>query len=1164
MEDKQAMDDPRQTKPTGIPRISKLPTPSSSKLPLPRPTSLRPTPSRESLSGPSGNTTLRNPKLRAAPSRDQLAPNVATTRTQPATGPARAVSSTHPRPSLNQAPENPNRRLSRFGPSAVPQQKPSTSTQGSRPSSVVRGLPRREQSQQWISGPSAGMEEDPVVDVPEEATLKTTPRKPESDVASQESTRSSSFKPRLSLAERTMETLSQLPSSPSVRGKGAASFYEGSASHRRSPSRPSSRSSRPGSSHHSEGSSQGRRSATGSRPGSSAGFNEGVSNFRSSISPYKNPLTTIESPLRSRKSIQSLQTPSTFGAGKGPRASMSGLPSPTMSRIPHSRTPSPEKRGPEVTVSKFGARTLAARPPAKRPSINGLFKKPSMPNLNRTATTETPRKVSTTSRGSSATSRDGSNPSGASVASGSTAITSESADSASPQSARKSSSALREQIAKARAAKRAVSSQVASSDPLPEAGPEPSLVPTDNTFDFGLASDPFNLRRDDQSQTKILQGRLESARTSGRLNIAAMGLKEIPDIVMNMYNLEPGSQPGASWAESVDLTRFVAADNELEMITDSIFPDVDPQEFANDEDSQGNIFAGLETLDLHGNMLISLPMGLRRLSQLTSLNLSTNRLANNCLEVVCQVSSLRDLKLGGNLLYGPLDPCFTKLANLEILDLHGNNIASLPSNFGELSRLRILNISENSFESLPWEIFATLPLTELAARKNQLRGTLIPDSVEALPALKNLDVSSNQLTHVCSDGKSVSLPALTQICLSMNRLQTLPDVSSWTNMHTLAADENSINAIPEGFTGLGQLRSVDLSSNDVRVVPAEIGRMENLTSLRLSGNPLREKKFSTMSTDEMKGILAQRLEPPPEHLEPKTEPAADEPAINTGVRSADASAGYDIDDSRSDGDDFATPPTSMPGSPARSRSHTLSNQTWPVKPGGILDRSNTQSSSLHPVISSKVAANHKVFEIQLHHNLFTTLPESLTFFAATLSALSLSHNQLVGETYMGGEGLDLPSLKELNLASNHITGLGPLIAHLRAPKLTKIDVSCNRLASLPAGTQLRDAFPSLTVLLMGNNHLADLDPEAIKGLKVVDAGNNDIAHLNPRIGLLGGAGGLERLEVGGNRFRVPRFNVLERGTEATLRWLRGRVPVAEMAAWKGEDGDADTSIADLD
>jgi hypothetical protein len=241
-----------------------------------------------------------------------------------------------------------------------------------------------------------------------------------------------------------------------------------------------------------------------------------------------------------------------------------------------------------------------------------------MPTLNKPATTETPRKVSSASRGSSATSGDGTIPSSVSVTSAGTGITADSEPAS--LSARKTSAALREQIAKAKAAKRAVSSQISAPNPVLESDESP-LVPTDSTFDFGLSNDPFNLRRDDQSQAKILQGRLESARTSGRLNIAAMSLREIPADVMNMYNLDSVGQPGGAWAESVDLTRFVAADNELEMISDSVFPDVDPQDFADDEDSQGNIFAGLETLDLHGNMLIALPMGLRRLGLLTSLNL---------------------------------------------------------------------------------------------------------------------------------------------------------------------------------------------------------------------------------------------------------------------------------------------------------------------------------------------------------------------------------------------------------------------------------------------------------------------------------------------------------------------------------------------------------------
>ncbi|GAB1316131.1 Leucine-rich repeat-containing protein 40 [Madurella fahalii] len=1167
-------EEPRQNKPSGIARPSKIPV-QVSKLPIARSSSLRVSSSRESLGAitgtgsatGTGTDTLRDSKLRSTPSRDQLAPiPSASNRPQPSTAPLRAVSS--PQNRLSGQFSAGSTRTARSGPNAAAQpprlaRGGSQPPQGVRSSSATCGPLRRQSSQPWLSAAGVPQEEP----IPEDSGV----------VGSDDDTSEAPFsvstsKVRPSLAERTIETLSRLPSSPSVKGKGAASFYDTAATAPRPSSRPSSRDSRPGSSHQSDGSSE--RSRGCSRPSSTSGLDETISNFRSQIGAY-NSLSTIESkPLRNRRSIHSFQTPAKTTPARPARASMYGTQTPNSIPLPRSRTPSPGKRAHDLAVPKSASRTMGARP-TKKPSVNGLFKKPSVSALGKMASTETPRKASTASQ-RSATSQEGTNPSSASVASASTAT---SADSGEPgQAYRKTSAALREQIAKARAAKRAAASQQDSSNSI-SVSEEPSLIPTDNTFDFGLSNDPFNQHRDDKAQVKVLQSRLESARTSGRLNIAAMGLREIPAEVLNMYTLESIGKPGAAWAECVDLTRFVAADNELEMISDSVFPDVDPQELAEDEDSQGNIFAGLETLDLHGNMLVSLPMGLRRLSLLTSLNLSLNRLANNSLEVLCQITSLKDLKMGGNLLYGPLDPCFCNLENLEILDLHGNNISSLPSNFGNLSRLRILNVSENSLEDLPFEILAGMPLKELVARKNQLRGTLIRDSVGSLPTLQTLDISSNQLVHICSPETSITMPALHQLCVSMNRLQALPNISGWTSLLTLVADENNINAIPEGFTTLGQLRSVDFSSNDIRVVPAEIGRMDNLAMLRLSGNPLREKKFSSIDTDEMKSILAQRLQPPPEDVQQESEPAM--PALSTPdvqVTSAqgsttsveDAPVSHNVksqdeqEDSRSELDDFATPPTSAPGSPARSRSQTLSGQMWPVKSGGVLDRSNTQSSSLHPVISSKLATTHKIYEVQLHHNLFTALPESLTFFAETLTALSLAYNQLIGETYLGGasgsETLDLPALKELNLAHNHITSLGPLITHLRAPNLEKLDVSFNRVAALPAGTQLRDAFTNLTVLLISNNHLVDLDPESIKGLKVVDAGNNDIAHLNPRIGLLGGV--LERLDVSGNRFRVPRWNVLERGTEATLRWLRGRVPVAEMGAWKGDGDDGD--LEDLD
>lgn len=789
-----------------------------------------------------------------------------------------------------------------------------------------------------------------------------------------------------------------------------------------------------------------------------------------------------------------------------------------------------------------------------------------------------PRKDSLASRGSS-TSYEDAQPSGAST------LSTDSTESAAMANSRKSSSALREQIAKAKAARRAAAQQVAklekegsvhSSAAAPtsenefDQSDEPTVVPTDRTFDFGLHADPFGQSRNDQAPAKVIRARIEGARASGRLNIAAMGLREIPKDVMDMYKTQSAS---VSWAESVDLTRFVAADNEIEMIEDSIFPDVDVEEMADNDEGDFNIFGGLETLDLHGNMLICLPLGLRRLQMLTSLNLSQNRITNNAFEVISQISSLHDLKLGGNLFYGPLDPCFAKLEQLEIADLHGNNISMLPLTISNMSKLRILNISENSFESLVFEPLSKLPLTELIARKNKLSGVLIEDAVTSLPNLQVLDISSNQITHLVSTSRTdgLELPKLHNLCISMNRLQELPEVGKWSSLVTLAAEENSISNVPVGFETLSSLRHADFSSNDIRIIPPEIGRMESLAMLRLGGNPLRDKRFCTATTEDIKTVLVGRLAPEPEPepepelnawAEPETSAGETQDELRdavTGLATNTGQAGHTGhhgDGNASDGleEDFATPPTSAPHTPARSRSQTLSNQLWPVKAGGVLDRSETGSAALNPVMASKVARENAVRDILLHRNMFTTLPDALSFFAETLAVLSLAHNELSGESYLGdsavSEGLDLPALRELNLSSNHITGLGPLVRHLRAPGLQKLDVSVNRMAALPAGGQLRAAFPALTVLLASDNRLSELDPESITGLRIVDVTNNDIEHLNPRIGLLGGAGGLERLNVLGNRFRVPRFNVLERGTDATLRWLRGRVPVAEMGAWR--------------
>ncbi|KAF5023222.1 hypothetical protein F66182_4730 [Fusarium sp. NRRL 66182] len=1158
------MEDTSQRRMSAIPRLSKLPRPTSG-IPqpasaLPRPTSLiRPSPSIENIGG-----ELRNPRLRPSMSRDQLR----------SSQPDLQIRAQRLRPTASRDQLNVGTRrtslINRPPPSASPAKPIGTRV----PTTPHRSLERQADIIEEQSttppydppGEAIGVQHDGNI-FPRQMTLTRRPSEtfaasplyepannifnPNATVRPQASStdeddRDDSLKVRPrragpSLSERTIETLASIPSSPAMSRKTSSpamrktsNFFEQGRPMSRGGSRPRSRAdsgaSRPGSSYASDGSTR----LPGSRPGSSSSD----LGFRGSTSTvYRQPLTPIDgTPQKRTPAIQN----------KTPNFGVSGTNVPSFS---DDRSPSPARK--TMPTPKSGSKSLAARPAKPRAPVQGVFRKPSLQALNKASLHgASDRNVS---GNSSITSWDGTIPSSASTtASQNTTLTAESAEPGTPPSARKSSAALREQIAKAKAAKRAQMKQAAELQTQTHQEEEAPIVPSDTGFDFGVSQDdPFNLRRGEDPKKKVLQNRVSTARTTGRLNIAALDLKEIPVEVLKMYDLESIGTFDGSWAESVDLTRFVAADNELEELDDFIFPDSNPESFDDAQASRGNIFAGLETLDMHGNLLVNVPLGLRRLTCLTSLNLSSNRLTNNCLDTISQVSCLRDLKLANNLFYGPLNSILSSLNELEILDVHGNNISALPHKVENMSRLRILNLSENSFESLPFDSLATLPITELSIRKNKLKGTLIEEPIGCLPQLHTLDASGNQLERLVPLGSAIDFPVLHSLSLSRNRLQGLPDMTTWSSLLTLTVEENTISGIPNSFMSLEKLRHADFSSNDIRVVPPEVSRMDNLSMLRLSGNPLRDKKFLTITTEELKEVLAGRLEPPPPYQEPAGHGAVLEITGDAKVADAD-SIRYDEEED----DDFATPPQSPSRSRShtvssrRSRSHTLSNQSWPVKPGGILDRSQTESSSLHPVVCSKVAAEHCIRQVFLQNNLFATLPNSLSFFAETLTALSLSHNQLVGETYLTEE-LELLALREINLASNHITGLGALAEFLHAPKLEKIDISLNRVSSLPTG--LKEAFPSLNVLLAANNHIVNLDPEMIKGLKIVDVSNNDIAHLNPRIGLLGGSGGLERFDVMGNRFRVPRWNVVERGTEATLRWLRGRVPIAEMASWQGGD-----------
>jgi Leucine-rich repeat (LRR) protein len=662
-----------------------------------------------------------------------------------------------------------------------------------------------------------------------------------------------------------------------------------------------------------------------------------------------------------------------------------------------------------------------------------------------------------------------------------------------------SSTALRQQIAAAKAAAR--------KEKLKHDSPQDSTANGSEPFDIQMHTNPFNEAPRDEKH--ILRNRINTARVDGKLNIAAMNLRKIPDEVLKMYDAKAMEECNVNWAEVVDLTRLIAADNELDELDETVFPDRSPLDVDADGCAEGNQFGGLEFIDLHGNLLSSIPMGLRRLERLTSLNLAHNKLDNAAFDILAEMQALKDLKLGNNSLSGNLPTSICALPHLETLDLQSNRLLGLPEAMRELANLKVLNVSGNQLTTLPMDALEGLPLVELDASSNLLIASLFPlGGANGHPSLQVMNVANNSLAAL-TFLESLHLPHLRSLNVSNNHLTVLPSVAGWTDLVTLAVGDNKIAQFPEGFTKLQKLRIVNFASNELRLVDPEVTRMSSLETLILAANPLREKKFLSMSASDIKRELKARMTPSENGDGDDTVP--DSPVTVIG-------AGDHMDDDST--------PTS----------------TWQMKSNGVLELiAKNLADDVNDVLASYFQAN-EVRDLVLHSNKLTCIPPAMTF-GQDLRSLDLTDNPFSGDDYLY-DVLDLPFLQELSLSKCRLTTLAPLLARLRAPHLRSLNVCANRLTgAVPA---LRDAYPKLSTFLASDNQFATLAADAVRGLANVNLASNNLAQLPADLGLLWDEG-LRHLDVSSNSFRVPNYRILERGTEATLRWLRNKLPAAAAA-----------------
>ncbi|MCJ1310781.1 hypothetical protein MMC25_004448 [Agyrium rufum] len=670
---------------------------------------------------------------------------------------------------------------------------------------------------------------------------------------------------------------------------------------------------------------------------------------------------------------------------------------------------------------------------------------------------------------------------------------------ASPKPALASSAALRKTIADAKAARRAAAVKSNGSSMTPR-------MLDDDESSYNLAEvDPFALDLNEGPGVNVLHKRVNTARAEGRLNLSALSLTEIPPEAIHMYDPDAASNSKIAWYECVDLVKMMAADNEITSLDPAAFPDTPLDTFLEPGDAEPNrVFAALQSLDMHGNRLTSLPIGIRRLESLTILNLQRNQITNDTLDIISQIAPLKELRLGENALQGSLSASLGSLTNLEILDVHNNGITSLPFEMVRCAKLTTLDVSDNKLSSLPFEALATLPLVDILASKNRIAGSLFGSDL-TFRTLKRLDISENAILTLAEH--NINLPALQSIDVSVNRLSALSESMKYDNLTSLIAKRNQISSLPDGLYKLENLQLLDVQNNSLNRLDERLGGLSSLKTLRVEANPLRERRLLNLNSQDIVQELRNLSKP---------------------------------------NQDLSVTSPRSPGFPGQQGVWELS--------GSTLDRSHTKlvtitQSDLEPFLNNNDES--QVRTLILQHNLFQTIPPTLDLLSTTLTTLDLASNKLSTLASFLTEPLSLPNLQSLSLISNGLTSLTPLVDNLTAPSLSSLNVSFNRLTHLPI-LKSNGKFPALTKFLASNNKIEDLDVDAVLGLNVLDLAGNEIAHLPPRLGLCRGT--LRTLVISGNRFRVPGWGVMQKGTEAVLEWCWNRMPVEEVVEREDRGG----------
>jgi predicted Ser/Thr protein kinase len=161
---------------------------------------------------------------------------------------------------------------------------------------------------------------------------------------------------------------------------------------------------------------------------------------------------------------------------------------------------------------------------------------------------------------------------------------------------------------------------------------------------------------------------------------------------------------------------------------------------------------------------------------------------------------------------------------LEILDLSGNSLSELPSNFFELKKIKIVFFSENKFIEFP-------------------------EVLSKCENLKMIGFKSNQIQTI---SETAFPKTLRWLILTNNQIEKLPNsIGDCKHLQKVALAGNKLTDLPSKMAQCENIELLRISANKIITLPDWLLTMPKLAWLAYSGNPCCESQTKKKSIQEI-------------------------------------------------------------------------------------------------------------------------------------------------------------------------------------------------------------------------------------------------------------------------------------------------------------------------